>query len=247
MVETAFQRYLDLITGQLTRLGESQKARLQAAARLIADSLAEGGVLHVFGTAHSQLLAQEIFYRAGCLVPTNALIEPYFGLRKGDENTYWFERQEPLGKVIFEAYDLRPGEVIVIISTSGRNEVPVEVALRAKERGLKVVALLSEAYCARMEPRHSSGKKLPEIADVVLDNGAPVGDAALKIEGTSHKVGPISGVLGAAVLQGLVAQVVELLVERGVEPPVWVSINVPGGPESNARHVNRYGGRIKHL
>lgn len=247
MVDTAFERYLDLITGQLTRLGESQKARVQAAARLIADSLAEGGVLHVFGTAHSQLLAQEIFYRAGCLVPTNALIEPYFGLRKGGENTYWFERQEALGRVIFEAYDLRPDEVMVIISTSGRNEVPVEVALRAKERGLRVVALLSEAYCTQMEPRHSSGKRLPEIADVVLDNGAPLGDAALRIEGTPHKVGPISGVLGAALLQGLMVQVVELLVERGVEPPVWVSINVPGGPESNVRHVNRYRGRIKHL
>lgn len=247
MVDTAFERYLDLITRQLTGLGESQKARVQAAARLIADSLAEGGVLHVFGTAHSQLLAQEIFYRAGCLVPTNALTEPYFGLRKGGENTYWFERQEALGRVIFEAYDLRPGEVMVIISTSGRNEVPVEVALRAKERGLKVVALLSEAYCTQMEPRHSSGKRLPEIADVVLDNGAPVGDAALRIEGTPHNVGPISGVLGAALLQGLVVQVVELLVERGVEPPVWVSINVPGGPESNVRHVNRYRGRIKHL
>ena len=242
-----FELYLDAIQRKLEDVIRPQGHEILQAAELIADSLAQGGVLHVFGTSHSQLLAQEIFYRAGCLAPTNALIEPTMGMRKATENAYWSERQEGYGKIILDSYDTRPGEVILIISTSGRNEVPVEMAIEAKKRGLKVIALLSLPYCAQVAPRHSSGKKLPELADVVLDNGAVLGDAEIEIEGVSHRLGPTSGAVGAALLQGLVVQVAETLARQGVEPPVWVSVNVPNGLEINARHIEKYGGRVKHL
>ena len=242
-----FELYLDAIQRKLEDVIRPQGHDILQAAELIADSLAQGGVLHAFGTSHSQLLAQEIFYRAGCLAPTNALIEPTMGMRKATENAYWSERQEGYGKIILDSYDTRPGEVILIISTSGRNEVPVGMALEAKKRGLKVIALLSLPYCAQVEPRHSSGKKLPELADVVLDNGAVLGDAEIEIESVSHKLGPTSGVVGAALLQGLVVQVAETLARRGVEPPVWVSVNVPRGLEINARYIEKYGRRVKHL
>ena len=242
-----FALYLGKIQGMIDDVREKQAPNVLRAAEMIAVSLEQGGILHVFGTSHSQLLAQEIFYRAGCLVPTNAMIEPTLGLRKASENCYWYERQEAYGKVVLDSYQIEPGDVLLIISTSGRNEVPVEVALQAKKRGLKVIALLSLPYCASVEARHSSGQKLPDIADVVLDNGAVLGEAAIELEGIPYKVGATSGVIGAAILQALVVQVVETLAERDVEPPVWVSINLPGGIEINARYLEQYKGRVKHL
>jgi uncharacterized phosphosugar-binding protein len=242
-----FALYLGKIQGVIDDVLEKQAPNILKAAEMIATSLAQGGILHVLGTSHSQLLAQEIFYRAGCLVPTNAMIEPTLGLRKASENCYWYERQEAYGKVVLDSYQTEPGDVLLIISTSGRNEVPVEVALRAKKRGLKVIALVSLPYCASVEARHSSGKKLPDIADVVLDNGAVLGEAAIELEGVPYKVGATSGVIGAAILQALVVQVAETLAGRSVEPPIWVSINLPGGPEINAKYLKRYKGKIKHL
>lgn len=239
--------YFDKIIAELQRIRETQSEAIREAAAMIADSIAAGGLLHAFGTSHSQLLAQEIFYRAGCLVPTNAMIEPTLGLRKASENCYWYERQEAYGKVIFDSYHTEPGDVVLVISTSGRNEVPVEMALQAKKSRLKVIALVSLPYCASVEARHSSGKKLPDIADVVLDNGAVLGEAAIELEGIPYKVGATSGVIGTAILQALVVQVAETLAGRGVEPPIWVSINLPGGTEINAKYLERYKGRIKHL
>lgn len=242
-----FALYLSKIQGMIDDVREKQAPRILKAAEMIAASLGQGGILHVLGTSHSQLLAQEIFYRAGCLVPTNAMIEPALGLRKASENCYWYERQEAYGRVVLDSYRTEPGDVVLVISTSGCNEVPVEVALQAKKRGLKVIALVSLPYCASVEARHSSGKKLPDIADVVLDNGAVLGDAAIELEGIPYKVGATSGVIGAAILQALVVQVAETLSGRGVEPPIWVSINLPGGTEINAKYLERYKGRVKHL
>lgn len=242
-----FELYLDAVQKKLEDVIRPQGQDILQAAELIAESLAQGGVLHVFGTSHSQLLAQEIFYRAGCLAPTNALIEPPMGMRKATENAYWSERQEGYGRIILDSYDTHPGEVMLIISTSGRNEVPVEMAIEAKSRGLKVIALLSLSYCAQVEPRHSSGKKLPELADVVLDNGAVLGDAEIEIEGIPHKLGPTSGAVGAAILQGLVVQVAQTMARQGVAPPVWVSVNAPNGLAINAGYIERYGERIKHV
>jgi len=242
-----FELYLDRIQDIINDIREKQASNLLEAAEMIAASLGQGGVLHVFGTSHSQLLAQEIFYRAGCLAPTNAIIEPALGLRKASENCYWYERQEAYGKVVFDAYHMEPGDVIVVISTSGRNEVPVEVALQVKKRGLKVIALLSLPYSSHVEARHSSGKKLSDVADVILDNRATLGDAAIELEGIPCKVGPTSGVIGAVILQALVVQVTEALASKGVQPPIWVSINLPRGTEINAEYLERYKDRIKHL
>jgi uncharacterized phosphosugar-binding protein len=245
--ERGFERYLDKIQGMIDDVRAKQASRILKAAEMIAASLEQGGILHVFGTSHSQLLAQEIFYRAGCLVPTNTVIEPALGLRKASENCYWYERQEAYGKVVLDSYKTEPGDVILVISASGRNEVPVEMGLQAKKRGLRVIALVSLPYCNSVGARHSSGKKLPDIADVVLDSGAALGDAAIELEGVSYRVGPTSGVIGAAILQALVVQVAETLAERGMEPPIWVSVNLPDGAEINAEYLERYKGRVKHL
>jgi len=213
---------------------------------MIADCIAAGGLLHVFGCGHSQILAEEILYRAGGLVPVNAMLELPLSLQEASKSTF-FERLEGYAKVIFDSYQTSPGEVIIIISTSGRNAVPVEMAMAANERGLKVVSLTSLAYSQGVNSRHPSGKKLYELDDVVLNNGAILGDAAIEVAGVSYKVGPTSAVVGIAILWALVVEVVNILVERGVEPPIWLAANVPGSDDVVADYIQEYRHRIKHL
>jgi len=230
----------------LQRAKETQLKAIQEAAAMIADCIAAGGLLHVFGCGHSQILAEEILYRAGGLVPVNAMLELPLSLQEASKSTF-FERLEGYAKVIFDSYQTSPGEVIIIISTSGRNAVPVEMAMAANERGLKVVSLTSLAYSQGVNSRHPSGKKLYELDDVVLDNGAILGDAAIEVAGVSYKVGPTSAVVGIAILWALVVEVVNILVERGVEPPIWLAANVPGSDDVVADYIQEYRHRIKHL
>lgn len=238
--------YLDTTITKLQRVKETQLEAIQEAADMIADCIAAGGLLHVFGCGHSQILAEEIFYRAGGLVPINAMLELPLSLQEASKSTF-FERLEGYARVIFDNYQTSPREVIIIISTSGRNAVPVEMAMAAKERGLKVISLTSLAYSQGVDSRHPSGKKLYELADIVLDNGAILGDAAIEVAGVPYKVGPTSAVVGIAILWALVIEVVNMLVERGVEPPVWLAANVPGGDDVVAEYMREYRHRIKHL
>lgn len=238
--------YFDTTIAELQRAKETQLEAIQEAAAMIADCIAADGLLHVFGCGHSQILAEEIFYRAGGLVPVNAMLELPLSLQEASRSTF-FERLEGYARVIFDNYQTSPGEVIIIISTSGRNAVSVEMAMAAKERGLKVVSLTSLAYSQGVDSRHPSGKKLYELADIVLDNGAILGDAAIEVAGVPYKVGPTSAVVGIAILWALVIEVVNILVERGVEPPVWLAANVPGGDDVVADYMREYRHRIKHL
>lgn len=240
------ENYFDTTIAKLQRAKETQLEVIHKAAAMIADCIAAGGLVHVFGCGHSQILAEEILYRAGGLVPINAMLELPLSLQEASKSTF-FERLEGYAKVIFDSYHTSRGEVIIIISTSGRNAVPVEMAMAAKERGLKVISLTSLAYSQGVNSRHPSGKKLYELADVILDNGAILGDAAIDVAGVPYKVGPTSAVVGIAILWALVVEVVNILVERGVEPPIWLAANVPGGDDVVADYMQEYRHRIKHL
>lgn len=243
---SSFDTYLETIQDMIKRFQEKERKNIFKAAEMIADSLAQGRVLHLFGSSHSLLIVEEIFYRAGGLVPINLISESPLTLESATKST-WFERLEGYAKRILDGYQIASGEIILIVSTSGRNPVPVEMALEAKKRGLRVIALTSLTYSKAVKSRHSSGKKLFEIADIVIDNGTIPGDAVLNIKGLPHKVGPTSGVMGCAILQALIARVVEILVEKGIKPPIWVAANMPGGDEANAKYIEKYRIRIKHL
>jgi uncharacterized phosphosugar-binding protein len=154
---------------------------------------------------------------------------------------------EGYGLVALSQQDLRAGEVMVVISTSGRNPVPVDVALEARRRGLKVVALTSVAYSRAAKSRHSSGKVLCDVADVVIDTCGVPGDAVLGLPGVAVKFSPVSTVIGAAVLNAVMARVVELLVERGVEPPIFLSGNLDGADARNMALVEKYRARAGRL
>jgi uncharacterized phosphosugar-binding protein len=236
------------IRATLDRIEKGQGAAVARAADLIAESLAAGGVLHVFGTGHSEALAMELSGRAGGLIPANKL-----ALRDavllGDLPAEALadpkaERDPELARKVWDLAPIEPGDVVLIASQSGGNGSTVEMARIAKAAGHTVVALTSLEHSKAITSRHPSGKRLFELADVVIDNGAPLGDAFLPLPG-GGTICAISSIANAALAQALVAEVISRLIERGVEPPVYRSANVAGGDVHNDAWEARYAGRIR--
>jgi len=247
MAEVIFaERYIQTALSILQQILRDESKGIDAAAELIVESLAAGGVIHVFGSGHAHLFAEELAYRAGGLAPVNPIVDYGYTLMGGSASrSTRLERLEGYAVVQLQNYDLRPGEVLLAVSQSGINPGPVEAALFAKEKGLHVVAVTSLVHSGNLPSRHSSGKRLFEIADVVIDSHVPMGDALVELHPDIPKVSPGSTVVGAAILQALVAEVASRLLQRGTEPPVWISSNVPGGDEHNLRLAEKYPSRLK--
>jgi len=238
--------YLQQIVTHIRVVERSEMDNIRTASEWIADSIMEDGLLHLFGCGHSHLLVEDIFYRAGGLVPVNPIFETSVMLHEGAVKSSKIERMSGYAEHILDNYKLRSGEVFIVISNSGINSLPVEMALHAKAKGLRVIALCSSSYFGD-ESRHASGKRLKDIADLVLDNHMPHGDALVQLPSSSVKVASGSTVIGSLILNMVMTGVAERLTECGKEPPVYVSGNVEGGFERNQRYIERYKGRIKHL
>jgi len=238
-------RYVKAASQALGEVAATQGEALEEAARMVAASVAAGGVLHLFGAGHSQLLTLDAYARAGGLACVNPILDPALSPAAGLELAR-VERTSGRVAAILEGEDLRPGEVVLVASNSGVNAVPVEVALGCRERGLRVVALTNLEQAKRTAPRHPSGTRLHELADVVIDNRCPVGDAAVTLA-SGDRVGPLTTVVGAAVVAALCARVAELLLAQGRRPPVLASQNLDGRPaaEDNAELLRPYLGRVR--
>jgi uncharacterized phosphosugar-binding protein len=242
---TALDRYFESAGATLAEVAATQGEALERAARLVADSVAGGGVLHLFGAGHSQLVALDAFLRAGGLACVNPIVDPALAPAAGPDVSR-VERTPGHAATVLDGEDLRSGEVVVVVSNSGVNPVPVEVALGCRDRGLQVVALTNVEQAKATAARHASGAKLHDLADVVVDNRCPVGDAAVTLAG-GDPVGPMTTVVGAAVVAALAARVAELLLERGATPPVVVSQNLDGrdATERNQKLLRAYRGRTR--
>ncbi|MCB0923841.1 MAG: SIS domain-containing protein [Mycobacterium sp.] len=239
--------YLHTVGALLQRVQDEQLPVLNAAAALIADCIGDGGLWHVFGSGHSQLLAAELFYRAGGLVPVNAILDLPLSVMVNARRSTWLERVPGYAEQVLQDEPLRAGDVVLVISNSGRNAVPIEVALVAKAHGATVLALTSVQFSRRVSSRHPSGKKLLDCAELVFDNYGVDGDAAVQIPGCPSAVSATSTVVGAALLQALAAATVAELQRRGHPAPVWHSANGDTGERSNAAQIARYRDRIKRL
>jgi uncharacterized phosphosugar-binding protein len=222
---TLLDRYFDAARAALGEVAATQAEPLEAVARRVADSVAAGGVLHLFGAGHSQLVALDAYWRAGGLACVHPIVDPELSPAAGPRVAA-AERLAGRAAAALAGEDLRPGEVVLVVSNAGVNPVPVEVALGCRERGLVVVALTNVEQAAAAAPRHPAGR-LHEVADLVVDNRCPAGDAALPLGG-GPPVGPLTTVVGAAVVAALAARVAELLAERGQVPPVLASQNLDG-------------------
>jgi uncharacterized phosphosugar-binding protein len=240
---TAAAQYHARITTLLARIGTEQRPGIERAGIAIAASVARGGLLHIFGTGHSHMAAEEIFHRAGGLCCINAILDP--ALSGHGPLSMWLERLEGYVPIVLGQYDLRAGEHLVVVSNSGINAAPVEAAMYAKAQGLAVTAVTSLEHSRAVPSRHSSGKKLFELADYVLDTCGPRGDAVLAVEGISEPACATSTVTTAVVVNMLVATVIERLIAAGVRPPVRVSSNVPEGAGGNDARCAALEERIK--
>ena len=239
-VEKAEKMVRDVAASQAKAVGE--------ASALLCACLRRDGVIQAFGSGHSEAIAMEIAGRAGGLVPTNRLalrdLVLYGGESPGVLGSVVLERDPSIAQRIYDLAPIRPQDAFVMISSSGVNGSVVELASIVKRHGHALVALTSVRHSAEMKSRHPSGLKLLDLADVVLDNGAPYGDAIMPLPG-GGTFGAISTITSALLAQMVVAEVVRELVEAGEAPPIYRSANVAGGDEHNRELESRYAGRVR--
>ncbi|MBR5224611.1 MAG: SIS domain-containing protein, partial [Clostridia bacterium] len=228
--------YFDNLKALMQRTHETQKDAMESAARAIADSIKNGGMLYTFGTGHGHLLALEIFYRAGGMARVCPILDEKLMLHISAAGSTLEERREEWLPILLERYPIKKGDVLISISNSGRNAVPVILAKAARERGAFVIALTSMNHSSAVTSRNSLGLRLFEAADLILDNGGVLGDASVAFADGSM-VGPTSTAVGAAMLQAIVCRVKELSLDENFEADYFKSSNMDGGDEWNDRLI----------
>lgn len=239
---TYFRNLYDIIE----RMMESQGGNIETAASWMADTLIDGGVVHLFGSGHSHMVAEEVFHRAGSMLPLNPMLDANLTLFSNINSTL-LERTGGYGKVIVDSHDIRPGESVFVISNSGVNPVPIEVAIAAKTRGARTIAITSVWHYRDAPSRMDSGQRLCDVADLVIDTHVPAGDALIPIDGLDTPVGGVSSAVGIAIINAIVVEAANGMIERGVTPPVIPSMNLPGGDELMAKLIEKYGNRLPLL
>jgi uncharacterized phosphosugar-binding protein len=230
----------------LTKIRETQQEAIRSAASLIADTLAASGALHFYDNGHCP---GEPIGRAGGLMAIHPIspslsishpAPPQHQEKLKQRGPSHLRRSQQLGRIAVEQSNMLPGDCLIIMSVSGRNPLPVEMAIAAREIGVKVIAITSLAYSQTVESRHPSGKRVFEAADIVIDNCGIPGDATIEIGGLEARVGPTSGVAGCYIMWALTCELVRQLVDRGLRPSIFKSINLPDGEEFNARVRQKY-------
>jgi len=240
-------QFYSQVQSRLERLA-GPNAAIDEAVKLTADALEAGGVIQAFGTGHSEAFAMEIAGRAGGLIATNRIALRTLVLR-GDRDVSAlggaeFERDPDIGENLLALFDIQPSDIFMIASNSGVNGSILGVALAARSRGHKVIAVTSLDHTMKVTPKHPSGKRLSEVADVVIDNLAPFGDSTMQLEG-GIGIGAVSSITAAFIAQRITIGVAEAIRVRGKTPPVYLSANIPGGDEHNRALEDLYGERIR--
>lgn len=242
------ESYFETAIETLQAVAEKERGHIEQAAEMMVEAIVAGKSLYSFGASHSFMITEEMVYRTGGLMLVNPIYPHGMNLfvRPLTATSRW-ERIVGLGKEILASSPAAAGDVLILASTSGRNAVVIDMALAAREQGIQVIGITSLAYSGGVGSRHPSGKKLLDLCDVVIDNGAPYGDAAVAVPGFPQKVGPLSSLTGIAIANSIVVEVVRGLVARGVKPPVFMSANLDGGDAYNAERLAENRDRIHYL
>lgn len=245
-------QYLQRVTAHLQRLHDEEAAAIGRAARLVAAQVGADKVVYAYGPGgHSNLAAQEVFFRAGGLMHISAMLDEGTLLSGGALRSMAIERTPRYGEIVIADYDLRAGDLLLIINAYGINAAAIDAALEARRRGVTTIGVTSVRHALATPrdhaARHPSGRNLHDLVDVVLDSKIEVGDAVVEIAGLDQRVAALSTFANAYLLNALIAETVDLLVKEGVRPPIWTSGNAAGGDEANARFIERFKTRIKLL
>ena len=235
------QKVIDLIN----IVNEEETININKSANIIFNAIKNKKIVHVFATGHSHMFSEEMFYRAGGLVPINPILLPFLMQHEGAVRSTKFERLTGISQIIFESLDLKENEPFIICSNSGINAVPVEMAKYAKENGHPVIVITSFQVSKSLESRDEGGYHLYDFADVIIDNHAPYGDGLI-----NSKYGPVgscSSIIGSYLAQRLVLEVIKLCEENNIEPLIYKSANTPFGDEHNKKLITEYKQRIKGL
>ena len=218
---------------------------IKSCAKIMFDAMIKGKVVHVFATGHSHMFAEELFYRAGGLVQINPILEPFLMQHEGAVRSTQFERLDGIAKIIFDSIDKEENEPFIIVSNSGINNVPVQMASYAKENNHPVISITSKKISETLKSRSTNGLHLYDVSDVVIDNHSPRGDGAIITE--YGPIGATSSIYNSYIAQRIVLEIISLYEEKGLTPPIYLSANNPGGDEHNKEIYNKYKKRIKSL
>lgn len=235
-VEDVFEIGLRVIE----KVRKTQSDKLEEAGRMIARAHSQGHRFFVSGSGHSHTVAEEFYGRAGGLAFPVPIMTSELTLEEHPTKSSYIERLPGYAEILAKLYRIEKDDVVLVASNSGRNAYPVELALCARERGAKVIAVTNVEHSSRTTSRHESGKKLMDIADLVIDNCGVEGDSALRIEGMKAAICPTSSMANAFIVQAISASCVEALLEQGIEPPVFISLNVDGNEAVNEEYFQKY-------
>lgn len=240
------KEYACHITRAIEAICQDESEKILMAAQMVKTVLAKDGLIYVFGCGHSHMLAEETFYRAGGLACVAPVFYPPLMLHEGAAESSRLEKQSGLAEDVLKTCRLTEKDMLFCLSTSGVNAVPVELAEAVRSQGIPTVAICSSAYFDQ-PARSASGKHLYEAADLWIDNKAPHGDACLMPQGAAVKTTPLSTITGAFILNSILAEGTELALAEGVDVPIYLSGNIPGGSERNQALIERFQPRIRYL
>ncbi len=241
------KNYLKNILKLLEKLENTQEEIIDQVAAVCAECIYNGGLLYFFGTGHSHMICEEPFYRAGGLACIYPILETDLMLHEGASKSSGYERLEGLGNLVVANTNLTKGDVLFVVSNSGRNCAVIDAAMEAKKRGAITVAITSMDHTTKVTSRHSSGLNLYQVCDYVLDNGGEKGDASVELDGLEQKIAPTSSIMDITLVNLILVNTVERLLQRGMKPPVFMSANTDAGDKANKAVLEMYKGRIPSL
>lgn len=240
------KRYIEFaqIMNQQLQTALQQEEVLDQCAERLSKTVSNDGVIHVFGCGHSQMFGEELCFRTGGLVPVNAIMIPQYNIYPRARLSQMMERCEGFAPAVLDSMNTSEHDTMIIVSVSGRNAAGIDMALAAKAKGMSVIGVTSLDYSTQVTSRHTSGKMLKDVSDIVIDICGVKGDSVLEDERVSEKFCSTSTVVAMTLLVGVVGETIQKLADKGMDPPIWVSGNLDCGDEINNAHMKKYKGKV---